>query len=186
MAHRTRWLLGWTLSLSLLGLAACRPGVPVIDTGPKPANPNGTISGTVRGPEASQRPRRTHGRGHQCGDRGASARDHQFNGGLHVQAQTGNYRVELMLRQGESLIKQPGIIDLDKSDVDAHADFVLAVARTSHPLHPGSLATPTWDRRSPDCRRRTSRPDCALTAGAAPRSPPLRARAWRTAPRVDV
>lgn len=34
-------------------LSGCRPGVPVIDPGTRPAQSNGTISGTVRGP-ASQ------------------------------------------------------------------------------------------------------------------------------------
>ena len=47
--------------------------------------------------------------------------------------QPGKYRVEVTLHDGESLIKQPGVMDLNQSDIDAHADFVVAVVRTSHP-----------------------------------------------------
>ena len=54
--------------------------------------------------------------------------------------QPGKYRVEVMLHDGESLIKQPGVMDLNKSDIDVHADFVVAVVRTSHPRQPGSLS----------------------------------------------
>ena len=59
-------------------------------------------------------------------------------GGFTFKLKPGKYRVELTLREGESLAKQPGVIDLNKSDVDAHADFVLSVARASHPLRPDS------------------------------------------------
>ena len=140
MAHRSRWVLGCTLSLSLLSLAACRPGVPVIDTGPKPANPNGTISGTVRGPEAasSLEGRTVEVTNVETGERQRETTS--STGGFTFKLKPGKYRVELTLRPGESLAKQPGVIDLNKSDVDAHADFVLAVARTAHPLHPGSLS----------------------------------------------
>ena len=40
------------LALCLL-MAGCRQGVPVIDTSPRPQQTDGTISGTVRGPEGT-------------------------------------------------------------------------------------------------------------------------------------
>lgn len=130
-----RWPCALTLALAvcLLVLPACRRGVPVIDTAPKPANPNGTISGTVRGPEGASA---LSGRVVEVinVDTGERQRETTSStGGFTFKLKPGKYRVELTLRDGESVVKQPGVIDLNKSDVDAHADFVLGVARTSHP-----------------------------------------------------
>jgi hypothetical protein len=119
--------------LCLLIVVACRQGVPVIDTAPKPANPNGTISGIVKGPEGTSA---IAGRIVQAINVDTGERQQETTsstGGFTFKLKPGKYRVELTLREGESIVKQPGIIDLNKSDVDAHADFVLGVTRTSHP-----------------------------------------------------
>jgi hypothetical protein len=39
----------------------------------------------------------------------------------------------LTLRDGEVLVKKPSIISVNRSDVDAHADFVLRIARLPRP-----------------------------------------------------
>ena len=83
-----------------------------------------------------------------------------------------------MLREGESLIKQPGIVDLNKSDVDANADFVLAVARTSHPQHPGSLSGAHLGPPIAMTRKTTT---LRNTPGYARRLPAVRAHTHRTA-----
>jgi len=122
-------------TVCLLSLTTCRPGVPVIDTAPKPAHPNGTISGRVSGPEGTAA---LDGRVVEAinVDTGERQRETTSStGGFTFKLKPGKYRVELTLRDGESLAKQPGVIDLNKSDVDTHADFVLGIARTSHP-HP--------------------------------------------------
>ena len=117
----------------LLVLVACRRGVPIIDTAPKPANPNGTISGTVSGPEGTSA---IAGRVVEAFNVDTGERQRETTsstGGFTFKLKPGKYRIELTLREGESIAKQPGVIDLNKSDVDAHADFVLGAARTSHP-----------------------------------------------------
>ena len=50
-----RSLAFWVVALTIAAAAAmaCRRGVPVIDVGPKPLEVDGTISGTVRGPEGT-------------------------------------------------------------------------------------------------------------------------------------
>jgi hypothetical protein len=48
----------------------------------------------------------------------------------------GRYRVELALLEGEVLVKKPGVIRVNRSDVDTHADFVLGTARLSRPRLP--------------------------------------------------
>jgi hypothetical protein len=125
--------------LSGLSLGSCRPGVPVIDTAPKPAQPNGTISGIVRGPERTSA---IEGRTVEVinVDTGERQRETTSStGGFTFKVKPGKYRVEVTLLEGESVIKQPGVIDVNKSDVDAHADFVIGAPRTSHPRRPSNL-----------------------------------------------
>ncbi len=131
-------LLAPAMMLCLLVLPACRPGVPVIDTGPKPVSPNGTISGIVSGPEGTSPivDRVVEVINVDTGEKQQETTS--STGGFTFKLKPGKYRLELTLREGESLAKRPGVIDLNKSDVDADADFVLGVARTSHRLPAGS------------------------------------------------
>lgn len=119
-----------------LALTACRQGVPVIDTSPAPPQAHGTISGTVRGPQ---------GTGPLDGrlveivavDTGERQRTTTNNtGGFTFKVPPGKYRVELTLRDGEVLVKRPSVIDVNPSDVDAHADFVLGTSRVVRPRFP--------------------------------------------------
>jgi hypothetical protein len=113
----------------MLGLAACRPGVPVIDTAPRPLEPNGTISGTVSGPEGTSR---IEGRVVEVINVATGERSRETTsstGGFTFKLKPGKYRVEVTLLEGESYIKQPGEINLNKSDVDTHADFVIGVVK---------------------------------------------------------
>ena len=133
-------LLGGAILLSVLTLAACRPVGPAIDTGTNPAQPTPTITGTVRGPEHSNA---IGGRLVEVVnvDTGEVQRETtSATGRFTFKLQPGKYRVEVTLHDGESLIKQPGLMDLDRSGADARADFVVAVVRTSHPRQPGSLS----------------------------------------------
>ena len=140
-AHATysywpKWAAAVWLALgvfALLSIGACRQGVPVIDTSPAPAEANGTISGTVRGPEGTSS---IDGRvvevvNIDTGDRQRATTNSA--GGFTFKLPPGKYRVEVTLRDGESIVKQPGVIQLNKSDVDAHADFVIGSVRVSRP-----------------------------------------------------
>lgn len=120
----------------LLSLAACRQGVPVIDTNPGPARADGTISGTVRGPEGTSA---VEGRAVRVVnlETGETQQTTTNNaGGFTFKVKPGRYRVNLTLRDGEVLIKEPGVMNVNRSDVDAHADFVVGSARTSRPRFP--------------------------------------------------
>lgn len=131
-----KWAAAIRLTLglfALLSIGACRQGVPVIDTSPGPAEQHGTISGTVRGPEGTSS---IEGRvvevvNIDTGDRQRVATNNA--GGFTFKLPPGKYRVEITLRDGESIVKQPGVIHLNKSDVDAHADFILGSVRVSRP-----------------------------------------------------
>jgi carboxypeptidase family protein len=122
--------------LGVAALTACRQGVPVIDPSERPPTPNGTISGIVRGPEGTSA---IEGRSVEVvnvvtGERQSATTN--TAGGFTFKVAPGKYRVDIALRDGESLSKRPGVISVNKSDVDAHADFVLAVARIAHPRYP--------------------------------------------------
>jgi len=54
-------------------------------------------------------------------------------GGFTFKVKPGKYRVELMLLEGETLVKRPGVISVNRSDVDAHADFVIGTSRIARP-----------------------------------------------------
>ena len=120
------------VAVMLFSLAACHGG-PVIDLSPKPLQADGTISGTVRGPEGTSA---IDGRTVEVVnvDTGERQRVTTNNaGGFTFKVKPGNYRVELTLQDGETIVKKPDVIHVNRSDVDAHADFVVGVVRVSRP-----------------------------------------------------
>ena len=132
--HCTHPSVGWLVALvvTLTSLAACHGG-PILDLSPKPLQADGTISGTVRGPEGTSA---IEGRSVEVINVETGERQHATTnnaGGFTFKVKPGNYRVELTLQEGEALVKKPGVIHVNRSDVDAHADFVVGVVRISHP-----------------------------------------------------
>lgn len=121
---------------ALLYSGACRRGVPVVDLGPKPPAAHGTITGIVRGPEAMSG---MAGRTVEVVDVATGATHTAVtasNGGFTIQLPKGKYRLELQLRAGETLVKRPDVVDLDRGDIDSHIEFVVSGARTAHrPLY---------------------------------------------------
>ncbi|MGH8639173.1 MAG: carboxypeptidase-like regulatory domain-containing protein, partial [Burkholderiales bacterium] len=133
------WAAGLWLAvglISLLAIGGCRRGVPVIDPSGGLSSAEGTISGTVRGPESAAA---IEGRIVEIVNLETNERQRASTnsaGGFTFKVKPGRYRVELTLRDGESLVKQPGIMNVNKSDVDAHADFVIGSTRVSRPRGP--------------------------------------------------
>jgi hypothetical protein len=111
--------------------------MPIIDTGPRPVQADGTISGTVRGPQGSAalEGRRVEAINVDTGERHRASTSN--TGGFTFKLAPGDYRVEVTLLEGETLVKRPGVIHLNRSDVDANADFVIG-SRLARPRAPGS------------------------------------------------
>ena len=127
--------------LALLSIGACRQGVPVFDPGSRPDSAAGTISGTVRTAAGGGA---VEGRTVEVVDEetGAVQRTTTSNtGGFTFKVRPGRYRVKLALLDGESFVKQPGVISVNRSDVDAHADFVIGTVRIARPR----FAAPKFD-----------------------------------------
>ena len=117
---------------ALATVAGCHGG-PVVDLSTKPAQADGTISGTVRGPEGTSpiEGRNVEVINVETGERQRAATSN--TGGFTFKVKPGNYRVEVTLLDGETLVKKPDVLHVNRSDVDAHADFVLGAARISRP-----------------------------------------------------
>jgi hypothetical protein len=129
---RQHVIWSWVVTAALITIAACHGG-PVVDLSPKPLEADGTISGTVRGPEGTSA---IDGRSVEVVNLETGERQHTATnnaGGFTFKVKPGKYRVELTLQDGETLVKRPGVISVNRSDVDAHADFVLGAARISRP-----------------------------------------------------
>ncbi len=118
----------WWLMVAVVFLFAtfgCRRGVPVIDTGPRPVGTTGTISGTVSGPEGTTA---IVGRVVQVVNLETNERQRVTTnnaGGFTVKVTPGKYRLELTLKDGEALVKEPGIRNVSAGDLDVDADFVV-------------------------------------------------------------
>lgn len=116
---------------ALLATAGCGPAATLEPT-PKAAG-NGTISGTVRRPEGTNP---LDGRivevvNIESGERRRETTDRV--GSFAFRVKPGKYRVELALQPGESLVRQPDVIELRHSQADIHADFVVGTVRVSRP-----------------------------------------------------
>jgi hypothetical protein len=116
---------------ALLYSSACHPVAPVVDLGSKPPAAKGTLTGIVRGPEGTSA---VSGRTVEIVNV-ASGEKHTAqtagNGGFTIELPKGKYRLALPLHDGETLVKQPGIVDLDKGDIDSHIEFVLGPSRAA-------------------------------------------------------
>ena len=119
------------LAMAIGSVVACRRGVPVIDPGQPPPTTDGTISGTVRGPQGTSSivGREVVVINVATGERQRTQTNDA--GGFTFKVKPGKYRVEVATVAGESVIKQPGVMNVNRSDVDAHADFVLGSAKAS-------------------------------------------------------
>lgn len=133
------WLTALWLCIGVIALVAasgCRRGVPVVDNAPKPASANGTITGIVHGPPGTSgmANRVVTATNLETGER------HQTrtaaNGGFTIEASPGKYRVQVELQPGETLIKAPDVVTLDRGDIDSHLEFVVGAARIARPRGP--------------------------------------------------
>jgi hypothetical protein len=136
------WLTGLILSFGVLALVfagGCRRGVPVVDLGPRPPAARATIAGIVHGPEGTSA---MSGRTVEVINAATGERrkvQTAANGGFTIELPAGKYGLELTLLDGETLIKKPGIVDLDRGDINSHIEFVVGAARISRPRSPSYL-----------------------------------------------
>ena len=111
-----------------MSLTACHPG-PVLNTGPNPPSVGGTIAGLVTTADATIAvpSRKVTVTETTTGTRYEAST--AANGGYTIQVPEGNYRIEVELRAGEVLAKQPDPTRVTNGDLDTGRDFEIAVKR---------------------------------------------------------
>jgi len=116
-------LLPIVLGLALLTSLACHPG-PVVDTGPNTSAAGGTIAGIVSTSSNAAVPGRKVTAIATAGGKRVEATT-GVNGGYTIQVPAGTYRLEVELKPGEKVAKQPGETKIGKGDLDAQRHFVI-------------------------------------------------------------
>jgi hypothetical protein len=109
----------------LFAAVACHPGQPVV--GGDKLNVGGTISGivSVSGGSVALPGRKVTAISTTTSSKYEATT--AANGGYTIMVPEGSYRLELELRSGETLEKQPGDVRIHKGDLDAGRDFVVTV-----------------------------------------------------------
>jgi hypothetical protein len=111
--------------VALLGVA-CHPG-PVIG-----GSPSGPVGGTIAGIVTMEGDAPVVGRRVTAVDTAGGAKFEATtgaNGGYTIKVPEGTYRLELELRPGEKVTKQPADTRINRSDLDPRRDFVIAGGR---------------------------------------------------------
>ena len=112
----------------LLGTVGCHPG-PVVHSSPN-MDVGGTIAGIVSTTSNDAVPaRKVTAINTVTGSRHEATTG--TNGGFTIKVPQGNYRLELELREGERVTKQPGETRISNSDLDPQRDFVITGGKSS-------------------------------------------------------
>ena len=112
---------------------ACQRTPPAIDTPVRQPDAFGTISGTIKVPQGSNF---VGGRvveviNTETGERQRLTTSNV--GGFTFKVKPGKHRVQVELREGESIVKQPGIMNVNRTGTDAHADFIIGTVPAARP-----------------------------------------------------
>jgi hypothetical protein len=131
-AGRSRFaaLISLTLTaLVFLTIGGCRRGV-LVDTAPQRGGDR-TLRGTIRGSAESIA---VDGRTVEVINVATGQRQQITTGdtgGFSMRLTPGKYRVDVVLRGGESVVEHPGIIEVAPTDSDTRADFVVGTGPVS-------------------------------------------------------
>ena len=108
-------------------VAGCRTGKPILDTSKHDKAAHGTIGGILQAQGGGDA---LPGRRVEALDVHSSARytaTTNVAGGFSIEVPPGQYRLQVELRDGEGVTKDPGTIDINSSDLDAN--IVVEVGR---------------------------------------------------------
>ena len=109
--------------LLAFALAGCRTGRPLLDSSDDNDNAPGTIAGIVTGGGEPMAGRRVEAV--QVGSASRYSAVTNVTGGFSIAVPPGKYRLQVGLLEGEKVVRQPGVIDINESDLDANLEIVL-------------------------------------------------------------
>ena len=117
--------LGASLAVTLLlAVSGCRSGQPLLVS----AMGDKTTPGTIGGILSAVGGDRLAGRGVHAVEVRTSQRYSavtNVTGGFSIKVPPGEYRLEVDLREGERVVKSPGVVHINKSDLDANLEIVV-------------------------------------------------------------
>lgn len=113
------------LAATLAAAPGCRSGQPIYSSTPADHQTPGTIAGIVSAGEGGEPVvgRRVDAVNLSGGRRYSATTS--VTGGFSIPVPPGKYRLEVELREGERVLRSPGIIDINKSDLDANIKVVI-------------------------------------------------------------
>jgi hypothetical protein len=112
------------VALIAVAAAACRPGQPLVDTTRGKNTTPGTIAGNVRTSAGDPLPGREV-RAVQATTGQKYSAVTSVTGGFSIKVPPGQYRLEVDLREQESVAQEPGLIDINQSDLDTDLNIVV-------------------------------------------------------------
>jgi hypothetical protein len=115
------------LALLLLATlaAACRTGRPLLDSSHDNDNAPGTIAGILTAggePVAGRRVDAV-----AVGSTAHYSAVTSVTGGFSIPVPPGKYRLQVALLEGEKVTREPGVIDINESDLDANLEIVIGL-----------------------------------------------------------
>lgn len=115
------------LMAALAAAGGCRTGQPIYDSTPEDQQTPGTIAGIVRAGEGGEPVvgRKIEAVGLSGGRRYSATTS--VTGGFSIPVPPGKYRLELDLGDGERVLRSPGTIDINESDLDANLEVVIGL-----------------------------------------------------------
>jgi|KBSMisStaDraftv2_1062788.scaffolds.fasta_scaffold108250_2 hypothetical protein len=112
------------VAVVVIGGPSCRLGQPVLVT----ASGDKTTPGTIGGIVSSVKGDRVAERGVHAIQSGTSQRFSavtNVTGGFSIKVPPGDYHLEVDLLPGEKVVKEPGTVHINKSDLDANLEIVI-------------------------------------------------------------
>ena len=115
-------------TFAVLTLAACHPG-PIMNT--EPNKVGGTIAGIVRATDGSMALTTRHITvvNTRTGDKFEGTTGP--NGGYTIKVPEGTYHIDVEVRDGEMVSKQPDDTEINNGDLDSGRDFEITVRRAA-------------------------------------------------------
>jgi len=121
----------FVLASFVVSSIACHTERPIINTGATQPSVGGTIAGIVKteDPRVVPLSRKVTASDVRSGSRFEATTG--TNGGYTIKVPVGTYRVEVELRDHETLVKQPAETHVNNGDLDPARDFVISVKPAS-------------------------------------------------------
>ena len=111
--------------LILCAALGCRTGRPLLDSSRDNDNAPGTIAGILTNSGEPVVGRKIEAVSVGSGERYSAVTN--VTGGFSIGVPPGKYRLQVTLQEGERVVRDPGVIDINESDLDANLEVVISL-----------------------------------------------------------